>query len=99
MLCRLTDLRDKDVINVKDGTRLGGVDDVELDTATARILAVIIYGRLRWFGLLGREEDRVIRWNDIEVIGEDTILVRGQMTVARRKRNGWFRIFRGSGIG
>lgn len=96
MLCRLTDLRDKDVINIRDGMRLGSVGDVELDTATARILAVVIYGPLRWFGLLGREEDRVIRWNDIEVIGEDTILVKGQTSVAKRKKVGWFRQFWGN---
>ena len=38
--------------------------------------AIVIRGRYRLFGLLGREEDTVIPWEDIQVIGEDTILVR-----------------------
>ena len=31
MLCRITDMHDKEVINVCDGTRLGCVDDVEVE--------------------------------------------------------------------
>ena len=68
-------MRHKEVINVKDGMRLGCVCDLEIDTATAQVAALVIYGRLRWFGLLGREDDVVIRWEDIQVIGDDTILV------------------------
>lgn len=34
MLCRITDMHSKEVINVCDGTRLGCVDDVEVDTCT-----------------------------------------------------------------
>ena len=75
MNCRIVDLRNKDVINVKDGARLGCVSDVEVNTATARLVAIVIYGRLKCFGLLGREDDCVIDWDDIEVIGEDTVLV------------------------
>lgn len=75
MNCRIVDLRNKDVINIRDGTRLGYVGDVEVDTVTARLVAIVIYGRLRFFGLLGREDDCVIDWSSIEVIGEDTVLV------------------------
>ena len=42
--------------------------DVEIDTVTARVLSLVIYGRLRFFGLLGREDDIIIKWQDIEVI-------------------------------
>ena len=75
MNCRIEDMRHKEVINVKDGTRLGTVCDIEIDTTTARVSALVIYGKLRWLGLLGREDDIVIRWQDIQVIGDDTILV------------------------
>lgn len=75
MNCRIVDMRNKDVVNIKDGTRLGFVSDVEVDTATAKLVSIIIYGRLKCFGLLGREDDCIIDWCDIEVIGEDTILV------------------------
>ena len=75
MLIRGEDLRCKDVINLKDGVKIGTVDDLELDSCTAQIQAIVIGGRKRFFGLLGQEEDIVISWKDINVIGEDAILV------------------------
>jgi len=75
MLCRVTDMRNKEVINICDGCRLGCVDDVEIDTCNACLVAIVIFGRPKCLGLLGREEDIVIGWKDIEVIGEDTVLV------------------------
>ena len=75
MIARITDMHDKEVINVNDGNRLGYVDDVEVDTCTAQIVALVIYGKTKLFGLLGREPDIVIHWKQIEVIGEETILV------------------------
>jgi len=70
------ELRQKEVVSVKDGGRLGFVCDVEIDTHTAAITALVVYGRARLFGLLGREEDTVIPWKDIEMIGGDIVLVR-----------------------
>ncbi len=78
MNCRIGELRNKEVVNMKDGGRLGFVSDVELDTAAATLTAVVVYGRLRLFGLLGREPDFVIPWKDIELIGDDTVLVNWQ---------------------
>lgn len=75
MIARITDMHDKEVINICDGTRLGFVDDLEVDTCTAQITALVISGRSRWFGLLGKTPDIVIQWKDIEVIGDETILV------------------------
>lgn len=75
MIARITDMHDKEVINVCDGTRLGYVDDVEVDTCTAQIVSIVIFGHNKCFGLFGREADIVIHWKDIEVIGEETVLV------------------------
>lgn len=75
MNCCITDLRNKEVINAKNGCRLGQVCDVEIDTCTGCIVSVIIWGRPKCFGFFGREEDIKICWNEIEVIGDDTILV------------------------
>lgn len=97
MRCRVDDLRHKDVINVKDGTRLGSVCDVEIDTTNARVAAVVIYGKLRLLGILGREDDIVIQWKDIEVVGDDTILVSYNDIYRVRRRAGfWSSLFHGS---
>lgn len=91
MICKVLDLRHKEVINSKDGCRLGFVDDVEIDTQNATVLSLIIYGRLRCFGLLGRDEDITINWEYIKLIGEDTILV--SYTAPARKNKGLKNIF------
>lgn len=85
MYCRANDLRCKDVINVKNGCRIGCVCDFEIDLSSARISALIIYGRWRCFGLLGRKKDIIIRWGDIQLIGEDTILVNFDMPKERMR--------------
>ena len=94
MLCRITDLRYKEVINVRDGTCLGYVSDIEVDTVTAKVISLIIYGRCKLFGLFFREEDTIIHWCDIEVIGEDTILVNMRPEQcdhrSRNRSNGFF---------
>ena len=75
MNCCVTDLCEKEIINLKDGCRLGNVSDVEIDTVTGRLTAIIICGKNKLFGLGGRTADIRISWEQIEVIGDDTILV------------------------
>ncbi len=75
MLCTFDDIRNKEIINIKSGVKMGFADDIEFDTSSAKICRLVIYGKARLFGLLGREEDTAICWSDIEIIGEDAILV------------------------
>lgn len=77
--CRLVELRNKIVICLKSGTHLGCVNDVEINIKTARVESIIVYGRLKCFGVFGREDDIVIKWEDIEIIGKDAILVNSQI--------------------
>ena len=86
MYCRANDLRCKDVINVKNGCRIGCGCDFEIDLSSARISALVIYGRWRFFGLLGRGKDIIIRWCDIQLIGEDAILVNFDVPGDRSRR-------------
>ncbi len=95
MNCSLTELRNKEVINATNGCRIGFVDDLEVNTCSAKICALIIYGRLKCFGLLGRRDDCVIPWEQISLIGEDTILVggEGEFRPKRRKKPHFFKKF------
>ncbi|MFQ9681731.1 MAG: PRC-barrel domain-containing protein [Ruthenibacterium lactatiformans] len=56
------ELCERDVVNVTTGQNLGKVDDISFEPETASITGVILYGRLKLFGLLGREEDTAIPW-------------------------------------
>ena len=75
MICSLNELRNKEVVSVQTGLKLGYVDDIEINTSEASVVSLIIYGRPKGFGILGRDDDIIIRCNDIELVGEDTILV------------------------
>mgnify|MGYP003076884371 CR=1 FL=1 len=75
MECRVSELRYKEIINVSDGSRYGWGGDVEVDLDSGQVRALVVPGRLRLFGLLGREEDRYIPWDRVRRFGEDTILV------------------------
>lgn len=72
---RFGQLRLKEVIGIEDGSRFGYVGDLELDPDSGQIRTLIIPGRLRLFGLLGREADILIPWEAVRRLGEDTILV------------------------
>lgn len=69
------ELRCKEVINVTDGSRYGYVGDAEVDLETGQVRALVVPGRLRLFGLLGREPERVFPWSAVRRFGEDIILV------------------------
>lgn len=69
------ELKEKEVINILSGEKLGYADDFEIDTETGKVIALVILGRNRFFGLFGREENIIIPFSEIKLIGHDTILV------------------------
>ena len=81
----LYELCERDVVSVKNGANLGRVDDLRVDETTARVQSLVIYGRLKWFGLLGREDDLSIPWEEIVTIGSDVVLVNTDLPPRERK--------------
>ncbi len=69
-----TSLRDKDVINICDGKRLGFVNDLEIDNCDGRICAIVVLFDSRFFGF-GKCEELVIPWEKIKCFGKDAVLV------------------------
>ncbi len=90
MICRIDELKNKQVVCIKDGRVLGYISDIELDTERGALTSLIIYGRPKALGLIGREEDIIIPFEDIEVIGPETVLVNCEMislpNALRKKR-------------
>jgi len=72
---RSSDFRQKEVINVSDGRRLGFVSDVEIDLEQGKVEAIILPGVGRLLGFFGKDNEFVIPWDKIVKIGEDIILV------------------------
>lgn len=70
-----SELRNKEVINIRDGSLLGCVCDVEFNACSGEITAIVLPGN----GILASLSPKnriVIPWCDIERIGKDTVLVR-----------------------
>lgn len=74
-MTRSSEFRDKEVINMSDGRRLGFVCDVEINMDDGKLEAIIIPGGGRLFGLLGKDSEFIIPWEKVKKIGEDIILV------------------------
>ena len=69
------DFRKKEVINIKDGRRLGFVQDVTADLKTGVITSIIVPGNNRMIPFFGGNNEIVIPWDKIKCIGEEIILV------------------------
>lgn len=89
---RFSTLRCREVVNICDGARLGFVCDAVVDCRSGAICALVVPAPGRCFGLLGRREELVIPWSQIRRIGEDIILVDGDLEKCRlpRQKRGLF---------
>ena len=72
---RISELKQKEIINVKDCKRSGFAGAVDFDMKTGCLLALIVPGPGCFCGFLGREKEYIIPYQDICQVGEDIILV------------------------
>ncbi len=70
-----SELKCKDVINVRNCKKLGHISDIEFDECSGCICKVMIPGGNRFLNFLCCEADIVIPFKDIRQIGPDIILV------------------------
>ncbi len=85
-------LKEKEVVSIADGKRIGRIVDAEVDFAERRITAIILPhtgGRIAFFE---KAEEWRIPWEMIERVGEDVILVKAVMMNEKRGKRG-FRAF------
>lgn len=70
---RLSDLQDKDVINMQDGSNIGSIIDVIIDQHGN--MQSLIVQKNKFFHFFSNKSEVEIKWNQIKKIGEDVILV------------------------
>ena len=68
-----TALREKDVINVCDGKKIGFICDLLIDIDCGRIEAIFVSEH--FFGFAAQKSPVKIPWEKISCVGADTILV------------------------
>lgn len=72
---RLSELQRKDVVNIIDGTKIGNIIDITLND-TGNMSSLIVEKTKFILSYFTNQNEIEIRWNQIEKIGEDVILVR-----------------------
>ena len=72
--CTTCDLREKDVVNVRSGDRMGQVSDFEIDPDCGRITAILVTPD-SLSGMLFSKNTTRVPWECIVRIGKDVILV------------------------
>lgn len=74
MQLSFVELKNKDVVNVSDGKRLGNVQDV-MFTKSGQITGFIVPGDRKFFKCVSRDECIFVPYCNVCKIGEDIILV------------------------
>ena len=69
------DFKHKEVVNSKDGKRLGYVQDVCADLETGVITSIIVPGSNKIMNIFVGNNDIIIPWQNVKCIGDDLILV------------------------
>ena len=72
---RLSDLQNKDVVDMNTGEKIGNIIDVEISSDTGNILKIIIYDKKGFISMLKGGEEAEIKWAQIKKIGADVILI------------------------
>lgn len=72
---RFCELRQREVINLCDGRRLGCVADILLDMCNGCVEAIIIPGPVKLCGFFGYDAEYIIPFECIRKVGPDIILV------------------------
>lgn len=86
LIYNVADFKNKQVVSMETGTVLGFIGELEIDITTGTVANIVIFGKQKLYGVLGREEDIQIPWSNIEVIGEETVLVKGPIVFKNIKR-------------
>ena len=71
---RLSDLQDKDVVDLKSGVKIGNIIDVKIDNTG--IITALILERKRYSKLFSPNDEVDVPFKNISKIGEDVILIR-----------------------
>lgn len=73
---RLSDLQHKDVVNMVDGKKIGNIIDVSIENSSGKMESLIVEKSKFLVSMFSSKDEIEIKWQQIEKIGEDVILVK-----------------------
>ena len=69
---RLSDLQNKDIVNIVDGKKMGKIIDV-VTNDTGQMVSLVV-SKFKFFHFFSSSESE-IKWSQIKKIGDDVILI------------------------
>ena len=70
---RLSEIQNKDIVSLNTGEKIGNIIDVKIDEESGKIESLIL--EKKKFTLFSSNLESEIKWDSINKIGEDVILV------------------------
>ena len=68
------ELREKEVVNLADGKRLGRVQDLVIESC-GKVIGLVVPGEKKLIKALSRDESIFVAWKNIVKLGDDVILI------------------------
>ena len=76
---RLSEIQNKDVINLNSGMKVGNIIDIKINRETGKIESLILEKK-KFSSIFNSNDEIEIYWTQINKIGEDVILVESLMS-------------------
>jgi len=72
---KLSELQKKDIVNIKDGRKIGKIVDVEFDVSSGYMIHFVIEKAHFVRSLFSSTEELTIKFTQIKKLGKDVILI------------------------
>lgn len=76
---RLSEIQNKDVINLNSGMKVGNIIDIKINSETGKMESLILEKK-KFSSIFNSNDEIEIYWTQINKIGEDVILVESLMS-------------------
>ena len=76
---RLSEIQNKDVINLNSGMKVGNIIDIKINSETGKIESLILEKK-KFSSIFNSNDEIEIYWTQINKIGEDVLLVESLMS-------------------
>ena len=71
---RLSELQNKDIVNENNGSKIGVIIDVVVDSENGNLISFIVQ-KNKLINVFNNSAEFEVKWNQIKKIGDDVILV------------------------
>ncbi|MBR5319058.1 MAG: YlmC/YmxH family sporulation protein [Peptococcaceae bacterium] len=75
MSAKISDLQERQIVNIADGKCLGNIKDIELNILEGTIQALVLPGIGGFWGMLQNQGELLIPWQKVVRIGVDVVLI------------------------